>query len=780
MTTDAMDSDLCYTVCFLSYLLGEPDAICFPISLTWNVKVQDLALKIRDEPDIRSELETKKLCLFKVRPLCGEVSMVPEDKVYNSVVEYFPDGSASREKCLIDVIAVSLPTLQALFPSSTLDNQTLPIIETTPRKSLEQTRDSVKDFLSGIDSKLRDFLSSPLWTDFWKSPSPVDRETAKFIKDLKIPKIDGDPMLLLHNLGDHIVDSTLVNGLFDKPSRLLVYTPGSGKTRLLFEDLTKRWGFYFTTIVDDASNRLGSVDMESTIKKFIPRSRCFTDNHAVLDAEHKDAAFSRNHYIAERRVYQVLRARILIFEHFLRLLPISLLGRDVFQILSENLKDASDEYLMTANYKIHHYLLRLQEKFDLGDDFYLILDEAQRALGSLDACFRSEQNREIRRPVLRPIIRAWKDATSFPVIVSGTGLSIDIINEARASTVMKLKAFRRATETGAFDTENRQREYILRYMPPHLAETESGSAFLKRAWNYARGRHRFTAILNAFINGSCGLIPSDCRRFVEEEQEIVDLEHSTGDIKLFDFSIITHDPHRLNVFNNILHTWLILQERTKLLEEYKDLVELGFARFVDSGGIDAYADEPIVLLAAARHFDTVGENKGFSYETSIAHYLACAFDDKSKLCDIFDFRKDVPKWAEQSAELVSVVLTDEKVEVNRFHLIDYLGSTSAIATLTSQNKIVARECAARLFNRLNKHNSIFDSEGWYQDGVPVLKVIVSTADATPPSFHAMLKRDRSDKMVKESLLQERMTLSLGTKRVLESDFGSTSCKKPRT
>ncbi|KAL5514517.1 hypothetical protein ACEPAG_1833 [Sanghuangporus baumii] len=371
MTTDAMDSNICYTVCFLSYLLGEPDAICFPISLTRNAKVQD---KIRDEPDIRSELETKKLCLFKVRPLCGEVSMDPEDKVYNSVVErlsehvankrermlsgldlerYFSDGSASREKCLIDVIAVSLPTLQALFPSSTLDNQTLPIIETTPRKSLEQTRDSIKEFLSGIDSKLRGFLSSPPWTDFWESSSSVDRETAKFIKDLKITKVDGDPMLLLHNLGDDIVDSTLVNGFFDKPSRLLVNTPGSGKTRLLFEGLTKRWGFYFTTIVDDASNRLGSVDMESTIKKFIPRSRCFTDNPAALFAEHQDAAFSRNHYIAERRVYQVLRARILIFEHFLRvareiysnrsinefrkhwlflqLLPISLLGVTYFK-----------------------------------------------------------------------------------------------------------------------------------------------------------------------------------------------------------------------------------------------------------------------------------------------------------------------------------------------------------------------------------------------------------------------------------------------------------------
>ncbi|KAL5498505.1 hypothetical protein ACEPAH_1858 [Sanghuangporus vaninii] len=936
MTTDAISSDLCYTVCFISYLPGNPNADCFPISVTRSAKVQDLALKIRDEPNIRSELETKKLCLFKVKFLCGEVSIVPEEKVYNTAVEwlsehvtnerlrmqsvfrlerYFPDGPALEEKYLIDVIAVPDPTLQALFRPSTPENQTFATIEPTPRKSVKATEELVKETLSGYDAGLREFLAGPVWTDYWEAPSRVDDETAKFIKKLGVPKIDDKPVLLLHNLGNDIVDSTLVNELFTKSSRFLVNTSGSGKTRLLFEGLTRHWGFYFTTIVNDENHRLGSADMMDTIEKFIPGSRRFTNKTATLDIEDQDAAFRSNHYIAERRVYQVLRARALIFEHFLKvaremypdrsinefkkhwlflqLLPADFLGEDIFGKLSEDLNDASDGFLMMGNHRVHRYLKDLQKTFHLGDDFFLILDEAQRAINSLNGCFRSEQNQAVKRPVLRPITKAWKEATLFPVIVSGTGLSIHVVNEVMDSAVMKINAFARATRTGAFDDENRQREYILRYMPPHLADTDSGRAFLKRAWNYARGRHRFTAslltqllkfsflsphrILNAFIERSCGFIPSDGQRFIEKEPQIDCLQEIMGNIKLLDFSKLTNDVLRYTTFSNILHTWLILRERTRLAEEFNDLVELGFARFVDSGGTGAYVDEPIVLLAAARHFDTVGVpldrsfqramdnaqgNKGYNFETSIAYYLACAFDDTTNLCDIFRFGGGTPDWARHPAELVSIVLDGNEIEANRFHLQEYIGSTAAIGincttlrktmewlddptsvmcfpdnlmgpdiiffirlfcgailailvqckyrdkdtldkvtldaavksldvsqlyqrsrlqSLTSDNARSGRECALRLFNRIKvpSFNNLA-SDGWFEDGVPVLKVIASQADSTPPPFHATLDRDRYEQKAEQARLQEKMALSFGSKRVLEEDFTSTSYKKPRT
>ncbi|KAL5476986.1 hypothetical protein ACEPAI_3172 [Sanghuangporus weigelae] len=933
MTADAMSSDICYSVCFLSSLLGDPEAMCFPISVSANAKIQDLALKIRDEPNLQSELDKKKLCLFKVKLLCGEVSTVPEDKVYSSVVgwlsehvkptqmqlvfrmeHYFPEGPAPEEKGLIDVVAVADSTLKSLFRSRTPDNQTFTIVESTPRKAKLETEDSVKKFLIGYDAMLGQYLTGPPWKDFWEAPESADNSVAEFIRNLKIPSKSGNPVLLLHNLGDTVVDSTVVNGLFSKTSRFLVNTSGSGKTRLLFEGLTMHWGFYFTTVVDALNHNLGSEDIQQAIDEYIPMSRGFIPKPGTLGAEHQHVAYKSNHLIAERRVIQVLTARILFFEHFLKiaretspdgsvdkfkkhwlflqLCSANLLGSDVFMDLTKELTDASDEVLLKGRLVAHAKLTKLQEEFSLDKDFFFVLDEAQVALDRLQDSFCSEQKEKVKRPVLRPIIKSWQLATEFPIIVSGTGLSIVVVNEVVTSAVMKVNAFTRATRTGAFDDENRQREYILRYMPPGLAGTESGKAFLRRAWNYARGRHRFTSvlltqllkfsfqsphrILNAFVEASCGLVPTDAQHFIDEEQTVPYLEESIGAIQLFDFSKITNSYSRLRLFSDILYAWLMLRERIKLIEEHKDLVELGFARFTDPGGKDAYVDEPIVLLAAARQFDTAGvpldrhtwrtmdsatrgENKGHSYEKSIAYYLACAFDDQTNLCEIFNFGKDVPKWAERPAELISVVLTDEgPAEANRFHLPDYLGSTSAIgvncpdskktmqwlenptsvmcfpdnnmgpdiicfirlldgtivavlvqckfrdkntldpgtldaavksldvsqlyqrSTLTTHNATAARECAIRLFNRLNKPDFRFDSEGWCQDGVPVLKVIASIANSNPPPFHAMLKRDRYDKMMEESRMQERLALSFGSKRALESDFASASRKRPRT
>ncbi|KAL5521779.1 hypothetical protein ACEPAF_2527 [Sanghuangporus sanghuang] len=915
---------------FVVYFPNDSEATVYSFRLSTEAEVQDLEAAICAHSRFKEVKDARIVYLLKVR--CGELSSSPEG-LYSSVVEwiprktkaarmqgahslahYFPNGPSSGEKDVIDVVVATDSILRDLRPS-TPENQMFTIDESTPRKPVKATADLVKETLSGYDARLREFLAGPLWADFWEPPPGVDDETTKFIKKLGVPKIDDKPVLLLHNLGNDIVDSTLVNGLFTKSSSFLVNTSGSGKTRLLFEGLTRYWGFYFTTIVNDENHGLGSVDMMDTIEKFIPRSRRFTNNPATLNIEGQDAAFSINRYIAERRVYQVLRARGLIFEHFLKvaremypdrsinefkehwlflqLLPIKLLGKDVFRILSGNLKDASDEYLMMGNHRVHRYLKNLQKTFQLGDDFFLILDEAQRAINSLNGCFRSEQNQAVKQPVLRPITKAWKEATIFPVIVSGTGLSIHVVNEVMDSAVMKINAFARATRTGAFDDENRQREYILRYMPPHLVETDSGRAFLKRVWNYARGRHRFTAslltqllkfsflsphrILDAFIERSCGFIPSDGRHFVEKEPQIDDLEEIMGSIKLFDFSKLTNDVLRHKTFRNILHTWLILRERTRLAKEFNNLVELGFARFVDSGGTGAYVDEPIVLLAAAGHFDTVGVpldrsfqramdnaqgNKGYNFETSIAYYLACAFDDTMNLCDIFHFGGGAPDWARQPAELVSVVLDGNGLEANRFHLQDYIGSTSAIginctslqntmewlddptsvmcfpdnlmgpdiiffirlfcgailavlvqckyrdkdtlgkgtfdaavksldvsqlyqrSSLTSDNARSGRERTLRLFNRLKVpsfNNNNLASDGWFQDGVPVLKVIgPSQAESTLPPFHATLDRERFEQKTEQARLQEKMAVSFGSKRVLEEDFTSTSHKKPRT
>jgi hypothetical protein len=56
--------------------------------------------------------------------------------------------------------------------------------------------------------------------------------------------------------------------------------------------------------------------------------------------------------------------------------------------------------------------------------------------------------------------------------------------------VMKGKSkWRDVTHTGAFDLPEEHSSYLLRYLLPHLTETPSGKALIRRAWSWLRGRY---------------------------------------------------------------------------------------------------------------------------------------------------------------------------------------------------------------------------------------------------------------------------------------------------
>lgn len=246
----------------------------------------------------------------------------------------------------------------------------------------------------------------------------------------------------------------------------------------------------------------------------IPKSKRFETDVIALSSEiQKDAAYTLNDRIAGRRFCQVLTARCLILQWFLKtiqekfprrsvnefkrhwlflqLKPKSfLIGGDVFLKLSEVLKDASDEFLLTKTDNVYDHLDSLRSEFGLDEDFYIVIDEAQAAANSMLKCFRSDQNKEIQRPVLKSLVKTWRDLVNeLPIIISGTGLSIDLVNEVVASAVVKSTNFHLATNTGAFDDQDSQSKYMLRYMPPHVAKSDSGKTLIGRAWEYCRGRY---------------------------------------------------------------------------------------------------------------------------------------------------------------------------------------------------------------------------------------------------------------------------------------------------
>jgi hypothetical protein len=118
---------------------------------------------------------------------------------------------------LLSVVVLNAPRT----PTNSMTNASPDVlrIQGTPRKSDKETRALVEDFLSDHDAKLEEYIAGPPWNDFWRAPPSADPETAHFINNLEIPQVSQSPTLLLHQLGNDIVDESLIDHLFNRKSR---------------------------------------------------------------------------------------------------------------------------------------------------------------------------------------------------------------------------------------------------------------------------------------------------------------------------------------------------------------------------------------------------------------------------------------------------------------------------------------------------------------------------------------------------------------------------------
>ncbi|EJD03092.1 uncharacterized protein FOMMEDRAFT_20263 [Fomitiporia mediterranea MF3/22] len=194
-----------------------------------------------------------------------------------------------------------------------------------------------------------------------------------------------------------------------------------------------KWGFYFTTAVDFANLRLGSQDVYDAIFMRIPNHANFTEKPKDVHSNNSpelEPAYRRNHNIVARFVYQILTARVIVFEHFLtklrtlcpgrntdfnkaklhwlslQLNSSEILGCDVFKDLTKILDDASNNFIMMDSLEIQNRLYRAISEFKLDSDIFLVLDEAQVAAEQLVGCFKSYRSLEKPHAVLSPIIKS--------------------------------------------------------------------------------------------------------------------------------------------------------------------------------------------------------------------------------------------------------------------------------------------------------------------------------------------------------------------------------------
>ena len=87
----------------------------------------------------------------------------------------------------------------------------------------------------------------------------------------------------------------------------------------------------------------------------------------------------------------------------------------------------------------------------------------------------------------KPVSHGW---TIF-MVVAGTGISKNVVDQAMASAIMKDSKYRWSSDTGAFDSPEEQGRYLRRYLPKVLINSKEGVRLMQRVWHWLRGRYGF-------------------------------------------------------------------------------------------------------------------------------------------------------------------------------------------------------------------------------------------------------------------------------------------------
>ncbi|KAJ6602768.1 hypothetical protein DFH09DRAFT_1069139 [Mycena vulgaris] len=596
-------------------------------------------------------------------------------------------------------------------------------------------KNDIERILAAFFSQLRPGLEAyvkggeplPIWTP--KSGSPH----AEFLTGLQIPVTkEGRPDMLLHGLGTDPSLEELLMAIFGRnvlegtlQTTLLLNTSGSGKTRMMLEGLCRYWGLYFTCQVDGSGH--GSIDMQNTLSLRIGQDPSFTAE-LPRDLKARTVVHEQNIKIAQDRIREVLLARLYIFNLFcevvgsnptddhkrlwviLQIRPtrVSRTLWDIFEDLTRRIKGIDFEYRDEQIWRLTHDL-RARLTTQAGQPpFFCVIDESQTAASgptSFSRAFMSHENPAVLRPVIREVARSVvMPAVPIALNITGTGIDKSVIAEVFTSAVLKERKRTTVTNIGAFDTEESQRRYMERHMPPILTMrpwTLETTAFFEKAFYWLQGRYRFTAtflqellvrnfekpheVLNSYImrctqvpvtiDFSEGFTPTDGQSFLTSEPRAVERWDT------FDFRRMAEDPILLKVLReSTMKYWMRsnLSAFPMTFTQY-ELVVAGFARYSeitpDTSRITI--DEPLAVLALCewlriRHVPfaedlrsraaiAVTEATGANgLEEYLAFYFNTVFDDRTPLDTIFKFPPGrTPEWATHPASLVSLYFVNQ-------------------------------------------------------------------------------------------------------------------------
>ncbi|KAL1664062.1 hypothetical protein GGF50DRAFT_127495 [Schizophyllum commune] len=381
------------------------------------------------------------------------------------------------------------------------------------------------------------------------APSDLKAPYASFIQHLNIPRRDGKPDMLLHQLGMNAAMQAKAKEVVgtSEPVTWFINTSGSGKTRISLEALCLLPGFYF--VAEKDGNALGSSDFSRITRRCLSGVVQHVPDTFTSAAE-RDKAFDKNTAIVNHAMCGLLLARASIFSRFIdlarksspdgKLLPEHRRAWLLLQLMptissSEDYdKDApkvqhcptlcSDIFAELTTLILNHAANISSDDFEqivedalrpcvahIGEDYdslqpdnpecnaaraLIVLDEAQTLLEKCPSAFKATSNAKDARPLLRQVVESllrvgdsWPQF--FKVLGLGTGITAQRVTEALHTRSGKSASSFVYKVTGAFDEIPALKEYVHRYVPRDLLGTADGKRLLQRLWACLRGHHRF-------------------------------------------------------------------------------------------------------------------------------------------------------------------------------------------------------------------------------------------------------------------------------------------------
>ncbi|TRM66616.1 hypothetical protein BD626DRAFT_396414 [Schizophyllum amplum] len=529
---------------------------------------------------------------------------------------------------------------------------------------------------------LVDYARSATQLSCWSNDDGVhdtSSEITDFVSSLRIPCVgDSQPCLSLHELGSMLDSESLshrLNNIFTAGSHTLFMNgAGTGKTRLVFEGLSRSWGLYMPCVIDAIG--LGSYDMHGLLSSSLAEMPSVKAPTRVWTAN----TITRNLDVARRFFSQILLERLTLFKVFLeglrdvsdvgqrkrwlvlQLRPKAFVFHDVFGDLSVYLR-RHDASLAYVEHQIADTLLNIRRMLGRDEPLYRVVDDAQRASRQYADAFGTSS-------ALREMARTWEGYEGLTIILTGRAFPVALFRQPDAPS------YRLWTDTGSFDDADHQKAYLLRYIPPSLANSESGEKLMIRARLWLRGRYRTTAyfvhcllalrfqnphtLLTTYISTYCGIEPADGPLYMNKR---VIYEHDM---------IVGSHPEAWSSAQTAVHRMIALgQEIVRFTKDCIHLVSHDFAVFTNSDGTEAKIDEPFFVFPVVELlFDKWDPSYGFlsttatsplrtppvypSFHLAAITLLLVALKGQYKLRDIFDFAGPQLPWMEQTCTLVQL------------------------------------------------------------------------------------------------------------------------------